>query len=131
MSYPPQGVTGGGGGSSLTISETQAYSGVISSGLWRNVDLSSVVGVNKAVVLIKVGCQNVAQGLSIAFRREGDTDECYKAGFETNGVAYATAGKNNEFYFRALVETDSNGVIEVQTSAGVTITIDVLAFWTS
>lgn len=126
MSYPPQGSPAA---SAVTIAQTEAYSGTVTPGLWRNIDLSAVVGAKKTVVLLKVGCQNAAQGLSIAFRREGDTDECYKAGFETNGTAYATAGKNNEFYFRALVETDENGVIEAQTSAGVVITIDVLAYW--
>jgi len=107
----------------LTIAETQVYTGN-SPIAWTDLDLSSVIGAQKALVLLKV----IAAGgfTSICFRANGDTDEHYGTGTDAGGTAKVYAQNNIAFYVETI--TDANGIIEWKASGALATTVDIVAF---
>lgn len=110
-------------GAVLTIAETEVFSGATPNG-WTDLDLSEIVGVNYAVVLLKVYNPDSA-AVWFVFRRNGDTDEQYGINNFT-----ASAGKLEEYLWGVfIVITDASGIIEWKTSGAYsTCTVDVIAF---
>ena len=114
----------GGGGASLTVSETEVYSGTPSFA-WLDLDLSSIVGANPALVLLKLAC--TSSNRVFAFRKNGDTDEFYNSSSAANasGVALIKLSQAG-LHLAILVATDANGVIEYKINGNVTL--DIIAY---
>jgi hypothetical protein len=95
-------------------SGTQVFSGTITS-TWSDLDLSSYVGVNYAIVMLKIklisGCPE------IKFRTNGDTEDVGVDGstYYGPGVSGATSGIDRICYI--IIETDSNGIVEWRSLA--------------
>jgi hypothetical protein len=114
-----------GGGASLTVSETEVFSGT-SPTSWTDLDLSGTIGSNAALVLLKF-CYPDAGNYTFAVRKNGDTDEFYTVyANAARGVALAESYQG--IFFALLVATDSSGVIEWKTESAKTFTIDVIAY---
>ena len=112
--------------STLTVSETQVYTGALVDS-WTDLDLSSVVGSNSALVILKVKTTGSAGNADlIAFRQNGDTDEAYDSAIEN----CANAVKADALFFGlVIVHTDTSGVVEwTSGETDSTCTIDVVAY---
>ena len=107
----------------LTYSGTNVYSATAPTS-WTDLDLSSVVGSNRAIVLLKVHNTSVAYN-TIALRTNGDTDEYY------NGTYF---GSPSLFRLATLCctvtvqLTDATGKIEIRASGAAGTDIDVLVY---
>jgi len=89
---------------------------------WTDLDLSAEVGANPALVLVKIAGAAVDTH-SIAFRRNGDTDEFYNAA-AVHGVA---AGNTpNAVHIVFLVLTDDDGIVEWICEAADAVVIDIM-----
>lgn len=114
-------------GSELTVAETQVYN-ASAPVTWTDLDLSSVVGANSALVVLKCAVPT-GSSCNLAVRKNGDTDE-FSAAFYSNSVGCA-AGQplsNSALLIVLLVATDINGIIEIEGSAAHAITIDVIGY---
>ena len=114
-------------GASLTVSETEVFSGTSPNpSAWTDLDISAVVGSNVALVLLKIlNPDGGAQ--AVGFRVNGDADESFDTanrGMSSNGDV------GNGKYAYAVVATDSSGILEWRFEAVdiANITIDVVAF---
>lgn len=109
----------------LTVAETEVFDGT-SPTSWTDLDLSSVVGANVALVMLKV--LSTGEGEVKAFRKNGDTDESYSGG----GSDYVSWGVSTvdtkTIYTNVIVVTDAAGKIEWRTQTAETLTLDVIAF---
>ena len=93
---------------------------------FQDLDLSSVVGSNKAMVIMEVFDAN-ANGRGIFFRTKGSSVESYSTTVTgANGTYLGTSNNGGTI----VVTTDSSGVIEYKTPAGTTtgINYNVQAF---
>jgi hypothetical protein len=112
----------------FTYSNTQAFSDTCTTAnTYEDLDLSSIVGSNNALVFLKVKL-SVAYARA-AFRTNGDTEGVV---YSALGVLSLPAGAScggvytANYVFHALVATDSSGVIEWtcgDTTTTVTITV--------
>ena len=102
-------------------------SGVLSSTTsFQDLDLSSVVGSNKAMVIMEVFDSN-ANNRYILFRTKGSSVETYGNNAQgASGTVLSTANAGGTI----IVTTDSSGVLEYKTPAGTTtgINYNVQAF---
>lgn len=109
-------------GATLTIAETQVFSGT-SPTTWTDLDLSGVIGANPTLVLLKCGHATLSN--TYAVRKNGDTDEFYQANYSA-GVANGEIGA---IHLALLVATDSAGIIEWTTRrANAGTTVDIIAY---
>ena len=118
-----------GGGASLTVAETEVFSGT-SPTSWTDLDLSAVVGSNHALVVLKfqggAGGGNEINMTSV--RINGDTEEYYSTTIK-GGIAQAFIERTTLHFGVMLVATDSSGVIEWRARYAKTdVTVDVIAF---
>uniref|UniRef100_A0A6M3K0A6 Putative structural protein n=1 Tax=viral metagenome TaxID=1070528 RepID=A0A6M3K0A6_9ZZZZ len=113
------------GGAAIVVAETEVFASTSPDpSAWTDLDLSGTIGANSALVLLKARC-SVGQD-SVAFRKNGDTDEFYQANFSL-GVALGDVGAT--LYGAFLVATDATGVIEWKAQSGAgAYTIDVIAY---
>lgn len=113
-----------GGGATLTISETEVFSGTAPTS-WTDLDLSGVVGSQKALVLLKILLPTSTR--AVAVRANGDTDEFFSSNAFGQGAALFMSRPSEHFV--VIVTTDANGVIEwrAETATGST-TVDIIAF---
>ena len=111
-------------GAALTVAETEVFNGT-SPIAWTDLDLSAIVGANRALVLLKVG--NPATTIyGTALRRNGDVDESYNA--SSHGASKASFG-GVSLFMHAVMATDAAGIIEWRAGAAVAgVTIDVVAY---
>lgn len=106
----------------LSFPNTQVFSGT-APGSYTDLDLSSVVGVNPALVLLRVTITD-AGNESFAFRKNGETLSNYA--IYSNGYIHNLASTQFGYVW---VVTDANGVIEWASGAGThATTINVEAF---
>lgn len=109
----------------ITIAETEVFSGN-SPDAWADLDLSGTIGANAALVLLKVYC-DTSSNLSVAFRKNGDTDEFYRTAPYVGGVAIAST--NYDAHHAILVATDAAGKIEWKAGAvQAGTTVDIIAY---
>jgi len=90
------------------------------SNSFQDLDLSSVVGSNKAMVIMEVFDASI-NGRYILFRTKGSSVECYGAlalGANTTILGTANSGGT------VIATTDSSGVLEYKTPAGTTTGIN-------
>jgi len=114
---------GGGGGATLTVAETEVFNGTAPT-TWTDLDLSGVVGVNHALVVLKFTC---ASSFGVrAFRKNGDTDEFYQSTSSSRGCA--VAGSDPGDHSVMLVATDALGIIEWFSEDTDTLVIDIIAY---
>lgn len=92
---------------------------------WTDLDLSSIVGSNQAVCLLKV--KDDSTGESIAARRNGDTDEYFLDPEKSTGVSMSRVPDGTSTYI--LVVTDSSGIIEIKGTANNPVIITMEAYW--
>ena len=111
--------------SKVTISDIEIYN-AFAPIAWTDLDLSSHVGAFKTMLKLKVVGPNW-DGVNVAFRRNGDTDEFYQIVNDSPGCALLL-GLNN-IHQVALVETDVNGIIEWKSEVATNIVIDIMSFW--
>ncbi|MBA7523835.1 hypothetical protein ES705_15969 [subsurface metagenome] len=112
-------------GASITIEETEVFSD-ISPVAWTDLDLSAVVGANYALVILKVNLQNT--NTSVAFRKNGDTDEHFDSIGITTGIGAALFQPSDiGLHVIVVVLTDSGGIIEWK-GEGLATTVDVIGF---
>ncbi len=114
------------------VAETEVYNAA-SPTAWTDLDLSGTIGAQLSIVMIKVSHNNNSVE-SVAFRKNGDTDEFYSTqtpDYCAGSVSLAAidgigfGGIHNVF----LVATDASGVIEWRTEAARAFTIDIIAYW--
>ncbi len=114
-----------GGGATLTIAETQVFSGNAPT-TWTDLDLHTTIGSQATLVLLKVSfVQSGATG-QFGFRRNGDGDEMFGAAYNY-GAACITA--RTATFNVAVVVTDTGGIIEWKAAAALTnTTVDVIGY---
>ena len=111
-------------GVAMVIADTQVFNGT-SPAAWADLDLSSVIGANPALVLLKISCAGYSFSPA-AVRRKGDTDEFYDA-TKFGGVAAGETPNNDHTAY--WVATDNAGVIQwITSSAKANTTVDVMAY---
>lgn len=93
---------------------------------WTDLDLSSVVGTNESLVMLKVFLNHDAAA-NYAFRTNGDTGDTYTA---IGGHAAYIDFNGSTGTGIVMVKTDSSGVIEWIASAAKTTTVTVVAYLT-
>lgn len=111
----------------LTTTQTEVYSGdTPSSSAWTDLDLSSTIGANKALVLLKFCETEAGTNYRFAVRANGDGDALYQSG--SNGANIADCGTTN-YFSTAICATDTSGVIEWYASdTSKACTIDLIAY---
>ena len=114
-----------GNSSLIEISSTEVFNGAPPT-TWTDLDLSSVVGTNKALVMLKVTNLSSSFINVIAFRQNGD-----KASYSTtqtptgaNKGGLASEPDSNIM----MTYTDANGIIEWKSSDSKTVKIEVEVF---
>ena len=108
----------------LTVAETEVFNAAAPT-TWTDLDLSSTIGSNAALVLLKV--ITAASARATAFRKNGDTDEFYGGVGSAYGVALGNP--DNAIHCVYLVATDSTGKVEwCQQTVAQTTVIDVMAY---
>lgn len=113
-------------GATLTVAETEVFNGnTPAAAAWTDLDLSGTVGANAALVLLKFWINVDLK--SIAFRKNGDTDEFYTTDLVPGGCAL---GRSNAGLFMVfIVCTDATGKIEWKCEdLNEPVTIDVMAY---
>ena len=111
-------------GLKFVVAETQVFNGTAPT-TFTDLDLSAVVGSNRALVLLKL-FNSEASGKETGFRRNGETELVNKFGGES--VAAVTLPATS--FGLVLVYTDDAGIIEWARTSGATAgtTVDVVAF---
>ena len=111
----------------LTVSETEVFDG-IPPVAWTDLNLSSVVGANVALVILKVQ-HGFGTSKAMAFRKNGDTDEHYSTAAVELGSGAALVDSSNAYHQIVVVVTDSGGIIEWKTEEATdNTTVDVIAY---
>jgi len=93
------------------------YDNLAAPTTWTDLDLSSVVGSNYALVMIKVKIMTPGGSDGYSFRPKGDTDLLVN-GVESTGFTYPAAGL-------LICETNSNGILEWKSD----ITLNSASLW--
>lgn len=99
----------GGGGANFTISGSEVFSGS-SPTSWTELDLSSIVGTNKALVILRFKAGSDMDALAV--RTKGDTEEYYSATSDTTAQGLALAHHDSVNVVVLMVITDALGKIE-------------------
>lgn len=103
---------------------TQVFTGTAPTS-FTDLDLSSVIGVNQKMVMLKVTC-NTGGGYYFSFRRNGETATIAVSANAGASMFYtATSG----YIGYILVPTDTSGVVEWYSSGEASTTINVEAYW--
>jgi len=92
------------------VDSTEVFSSATKNASWQDLDLSSVVGSNAALVMLRV--LSTAQG-DIAFRVNGESAAVGGTGNPTEfgiGCSGGTPGPNKIIY--VMIQTDSSGIVE-------------------
>ena len=85
------------------------------SNAWTDIDLSSYVGSNRALVYLKIQNTETVASQTFAFRENGDACEFYDTA--AGHITMISAIDNSECGY-TIVPTDSSGVIEYRSSIG-------------
>jgi len=84
---------------------------------FQDLDLSSIVGVNRALVVMEVYNSNSSNKLNLLFKQKGSSiailSDSSQAGYGASGLATASVDKGGSI----VVVTDSAGVIEYKASS--------------
>lgn len=115
----------GGGGSPLTVSGATAYSGA-SPTSWTDLNLSSIVGENSAMVILQISATSDMNATAI--RKNGDGAEYYSASNEASAYGIALGHHDSTCDMVLICVTDTSGVIEWKTESSSTATIKVIAY---
>jgi len=107
---------------SLNISNNTVYTGT-SPTSWTTLDLSSIVGLNKALIILKVTNTGTSNVGNICFRQHGDTTNYSLGKWASNttvlGVSDATS---------AIIYTDVNGMIDWKANNSSSVKVEVVTF---
>lgn len=111
----------------LYFCDTEVFSGDSTAG-WVDLDLSGTIGVNSAIVMLRVN--RGAGSFACCVRQNGDTIEYMHSTLaERGGVGMTTALDSSTPSSIVICKTDSAGVIEhKENSADYAMTIDLLAY---
>lgn len=119
------------GTADLTISTTAYASNPVStSATWADINISAIVGTNKALVYLRVKAKTGA--MQIQLRTNGHTDEVGITSTSEYGGGATAASLADEYVAYLVVVTDASGIIEHRsevTGAGETFEIYVDAFF--
>lgn len=111
-------------GARLTVAETEVFNGTAPT-TWTDLDLSSVVGPNPALVILKTLIEG--NDATYAFRKDGDTDEQYDGGAVLHGAGMIFGDTLK--YQIAIVVTNALGIIEWKASSPFgSQTVDIIGF---
>lgn len=110
----------------LTIVDTEVFNAASpGTAVFTDLALSSIVGANFALVLLKVFLATPAGAQSFSVRQNGDTEIDYFGG-EGIGALYKT-GSDKSWY--VLCPTDAAGIIEwYYSKLNDTVVIDLIAY---
>ncbi len=90
---------------------------------WTDLDLSEAIGINFAMVTLKVSNLSSDSGLVALFRQNGDVSD-YTIGSDTDNMV--SIGNNGTG--QAIIYTDADGLIEWKANNTVTTKIEVVAY---
>jgi len=107
----------------LTVAETEVHPDGAGPSAWTDLDLSSAVGANYALVMLRISCTD-ASGIHAYFRQNGDASEMGKEGAASTGDAILANGTSAY----VILPTDSGGIIEWKLHAALTCVVDVIAY---
>jgi len=110
----------------LIVAETEVYNDAAPTD-WTDLDLSGTIGENAALVLLKV-VTAAAGSHTVAFRKDGDTDEFYYESPEGSGNGVGGVSSVQNVHAMLLVPTSDAGVIEWKCEDTSTFVIDVIAY---
>jgi hypothetical protein len=111
--------------SRLIIAQTEVYNGSPPTS-WTDLNLAGTIGANSALVMLKLGPGSAAR--TVAFRKNGDTDEHYKV-CSTYGIGTCLSDCQTDAYIVFLVPTDASGIVEwMMEASAVSVTLDVIAY---
>lgn len=79
---------------------------------WSDLDLSSYVGLNRALVMLRVKCSPSGTIGEVAFRINGDTDDLGYIGNNWYGGGASAATLQSGRIAYLIIETDVNGIVE-------------------
>jgi hypothetical protein len=100
-------------------SNTEVYSGNAPT-TWTDLDLSSVVGSQRALVLLFI---DSSSSNALGFRPNGDTDDWYTTENVSGGMTGSGAGRNH-----VLVLTDTSGIVEWKMGSATATTVDLIGY---
>lgn len=107
----------------VDVSETEVYNANAPTA-WTDLDLSGTIGSRASLVLIKIYFDDAGVLASMAFRKNGDTDEIANG----NGVGVSGIGDNRQKFCVIAVPTDSSGIVEWKAANARTTILDVINF---
>ncbi len=105
----------------LTVAETEVFAVAAAPVAWTDLNISAVVGVNAALVLLKIGV--TVNPTNYAFRINGDGEPVLSNNYAANRVNLLV----NEFAY-VVCATDANGILEWIAASNRQTTIDVVAY---
>ena len=115
----------GGSGGGLVVSGATVFSGTAPTS-WTDLDLSSVVGANQALVMLQITATSDRNALAV--RTNGDTEEYYNPSSDASAHGLALVHHDSSNAVVVMCITDSSGVIEWRVETVGTTTIKLMAY---
>ena len=92
---------------------------------WVDLDLSSIVGMNRALVMLKIF--KSSSGAATYYLRPNDDNDDYRTtGFQANGINAIRLGYNEAGLL--MIESNENGIIEWMSSKSDNVTVTVIGY---
>jgi len=113
------------GGANFTVSGAEVFNGS-SPTTWTDLDLSGTVGVNSALVILRI--ESATDMNATAVRQNGDTADYYNVSAEASAYGVALAHHDSTASLVLITTTDTAGVIEWITESTQTVTVDIIAY---
>ena len=110
----------------LTVSGVTVVDAQPSPTSWTELDLSSVVGTNNALVILAFSATGDMNATAV--RRKGDTDEYYSTFNEANACGVALGHHDSTSVMVLICATDAAGVIEWITETSRTAIVKLMAY---
>jgi len=110
---------------SVIVSGVTVYNGE-SPTSWTDLDLSSIVGINSAMVILSFQATKDMDAISV--RKNGDTEDYYCAAADAMAYGMALGHHDTTAVLVLICVTDTNGVIEWITENSETAIVKVIAY---
>ena len=109
----------------LNVSGATTYTGD-SPEVWTDLDLSSIVGANSALVILQISASGDMN--AVAIRMNGDEGDYYCSAGDSNAYGVALGHHDTTAILVLICVTDTAGIIEWITESSSTATIKVIAY---
>jgi hypothetical protein len=107
---------------------TQIYNGTSPTGGYTALDLSSIIGANKALVFLRVSNADATNVLTVAFRRTSDTVGVGRNANDSAGGGTSFASINPSSIAYITMEADASGIVQWYAWESRTTVIHVIGY---